>query len=429
MASSPNQESLSRSLPIDYAEEAHRTSSYDYTREPEYDGPEAPPVFVVLESDLASHELRNSTKTSNLKKINPIKNLPRKGASTIRTKFFEEKDSARLSGISRKLGRSAKERKHKKDGRGSHGSAGDLLALEVSMTESACAPEPSPREEHSEDATPFFAGSEDDGELDPMLYSLELDEEMLSPRNAHAVIGKKFTSIRREALRQSGRASNYLKQMPKTVAQDFKEAVNTDNRSHSTSEIELPISRSPHDRDGSSMSGGSKISRKSRTTRGLDLIDLQEAVAAIGILQQNLPDILLSALENTRKQDSESMQQFTQAQLSPLQEQNQILTERLGQLNETNQRTQLLLESMTKKMEVLEQRITAVQKSQVNQITLFDFLFYVLNALVLGFATVMGWLGISKSAKKSAGTREVKGEIEENSLTLSEIVKKSKKSS
>ena len=86
MSFSPPEETLSPKLSpmqVEAEDEAQR-GSFDYSREPEYDGPEAPPVFVVLESDLASHEIRNS-KSSNLKKINPIKNLPRMGASTIRT--------------------------------------------------------------------------------------------------------------------------------------------------------------------------------------------------------------------------------------------------------------------------------------------------------------------------------------------------------
>ena len=171
----------------------------------------------------------------------------------------------------------------------------------MSLADSASAPEASPREE-CDDSTPFFGGSEDEGELDPMLYSLELDEEM-SPRNTHAALGKKFTSIRREAMRQSGRASNYLKQMPKTVSnsvevtsQMLKEAVNTEShRSISAGETELPISRSPVDREASFP----KV-RKPRASRsGMDLAELQDAVAGIGLLQQNLPDILLSALETT----------------------------------------------------------------------------------------------------------------------------------
>ena len=55
-----------------------------------YDGPTAPPVFVVLESDLESHELRSSSNKISKKFSEPIKNiavhgmqLPKKGGSAI----------------------------------------------------------------------------------------------------------------------------------------------------------------------------------------------------------------------------------------------------------------------------------------------------------------------------------------------------------
>ena len=63
-------------------------------RVPQYDGPKAPPVFVVLESDLegSGEQLKGSTsRRPNLKMISqPIKSIPKMGASTIRSSKVRE---------------------------------------------------------------------------------------------------------------------------------------------------------------------------------------------------------------------------------------------------------------------------------------------------------------------------------------------------
>lgn len=55
---------------------------------PEYDGPSAPPVFVVLEKDLESHELRSNKLNLSKKISDPLKRgfpLQKKGSALSRT--------------------------------------------------------------------------------------------------------------------------------------------------------------------------------------------------------------------------------------------------------------------------------------------------------------------------------------------------------
>lgn len=70
---------------LDAHEEELQTPEEYY---PEYDGPSAPPVFVVLESDLQSHELRSSKINIGKKISDPLKRgiqLQKKGSMLSRS--------------------------------------------------------------------------------------------------------------------------------------------------------------------------------------------------------------------------------------------------------------------------------------------------------------------------------------------------------
>lgn len=182
-----------------------------------------------------------------------------------------------------------------------------------------------------------------------VLYSLDFDHDIIltdhetRPEN---FIGKRFTSIRKEALKKSGRASSYLKQVPRNVKNDveqttqkLKDAVANENNRVG----------SPRDEHSKLHSSRDELGKRKENKKRRESITLQK----LEDLEEK-QDIMISQLScvigETVVRECSALQKQNDEKTIMLQTENKFLMNAVSELTRQNQTAIELLQSTTKRV-------------------------------------------------------------------------------
>lgn len=180
-----------------------------------------------------------------------------------------------------------------------------------------------------------------------MLYCLDFDHDIIitdQETRGENFIGKKITSIRKEALKKSGRATTYLKQVPRNVKNDVESTTQKIIGAVEGSKINSPRGPddSPRIREDSREVKRKEVSKKKR--------DITQKLEKLEVKQDSMISQLSYVLGETIITECHSLKNTYDEQTNQLKEENKILLGALKELTLQNQVTIELLQATTKRV-------------------------------------------------------------------------------